>query len=80
MIVGAFAQGSERSEEERKALWEELSDFFCSFDVRDQIIVPGDLNARLGDVATDGISGGRANGLCNVILAFQYIHGWGNER
>lgn len=49
-IISAYAIGSERNEE-RNTFWQEQSEYFGSFDAKDQTLVLGDLNVTLDDGA-----------------------------
>ena len=58
MFVSAYDPGSERSEEEREAFWSELAE--CVEERKRrwcQVIVVGDLNARIGNEEVHGVMG-----------------------
>ena len=58
MFVSAYGPGNERSEEEREAFWSELAG--CVEErkrSRYQLIVPGDLNARVRNEEVIGVMG-----------------------
>ena len=57
VFISAYGPGSERTDEERERFWIELGECIGSFQDRENIVLMGDLNARVGDVAIDGIIG-----------------------
>ena len=56
-FVSAYGPGSEKSEEEREAFWNELADCVDDLSRRNYVIVLGDLNARVADGELEGIVG-----------------------
>ena len=56
-FVSAYGPGSERSEEEREQFWTDLSECIESFGGQYNVVVLGDLNARVGDVVVENVVG-----------------------
>ena len=56
-FISAYGPGSERSEEERAAFWNELEDCVDSLSRRNYVVVLGDLNARVGVGEIEGVLG-----------------------
>lgn len=57
VFVSAYGPGLERGEEEREAFWEELNECIQGFGVNVNVVLLGDLNARVGDVPVEGVVG-----------------------
>ena len=57
VFVSAYGPGSEKSEEVREQFWEEMSVCMRGFNAGENVVVLGDLNARVGDVEIDGVIG-----------------------
>ena len=57
VFVSAYGPGSERSEEEREHFWSSPSEFIESFGEQCNVVVLGDLNARVGDVVVEDVVG-----------------------
>ena len=57
MFIPAYGPGSEKGEEEIEEFWNELSECVGSFGMNESVVVLGDLNARVGNEAIDGIVG-----------------------
>ncbi|XP_071529497.1 craniofacial development protein 2-like [Panulirus ornatus] len=57
VIIGAYAPGHEKKDHERQVFWEQLNECVSGFDARDRVIVMGDLNAKVSNVAVEGIIG-----------------------
>jgi len=57
VCISAYGPGSERDENERNEFWKEMSECIESFGVNVNVIVLGDLNARVGDEVIDGVVG-----------------------
>ncbi|XP_071512709.1 craniofacial development protein 2-like [Panulirus ornatus] len=57
VIIGAYAPGHEKKDHERQVFWEQLNERVSGFDARDRVIVMGDLNAKVSNVAVEGIIG-----------------------
>ena len=57
MFVSAYGPGSEKSEEERERFWEGLNECLSRFRENVNVVVLGDLNARVGDVPVGGVIG-----------------------
>ena len=55
MFISAFGLGTEKSEEETEEFWSELSECVGSFSRNESVVVLGDLNARVGNEAIEGI-------------------------
>ena len=75
VFLSAYGPGSERDEAERENFWNEVDDILQSFGQRVNIVLLGDLNARVGNEVVDGVvgrhgvpgrneSGNRLLGLC----------------
>ena len=56
-FVSAYGPGSERSEEERDAFWNDLASCVEGLSRRNCVMVLGDLNARVGDREVKGVTG-----------------------
>ena len=56
-FVSAYGPGSERSEEEREQFWTDLSECIESFGGHFNVVVLGDLNARVGDEMVENVIG-----------------------
>ena len=56
-FVSAYGPGSERSEEERDAFWNELGNCVDDMSRRNYVVVLRDLNARVGDIKLEGVLG-----------------------
>jgi hypothetical protein len=76
--VSAYGPGCERAEDERERFWQELSECLDGFSANEQVIVMGDLNARVGDREVDGVigkygvSGMNESGECLIELYAQH--------
>ena len=57
VFVSAYGPGSEKTEEERERFWSELSECVASLGRNNNVVVLGDLNARVGDVELEGVVG-----------------------
>ena len=57
VFVSAYGPGSERTEEEAEAFWDELRVCVQGFRGNEKVVVLGDLNARVGSIAIPGIIG-----------------------
>jgi exonuclease III len=57
IFVSAYGPGSERSDQEREEFWKELSECIDGFGINSQVVVLGDLNARVGDEEVEGVVG-----------------------
>ena len=57
MFISAYGPGSEKSEEEIEEFWNELSESVGSFGRNESVVVPRDLNARMGNEVIEGIVG-----------------------
>ena len=75
VFVSAYGPGSERGEAERDNFWNMVDDTLQSFEERVNVVLLGDLNARVGNEVIDGVvgrhgvpgrneSGDRMLGLC----------------
>ena len=58
MLISAYGQGSEKSEEKIEGFWNELNECVGSFGRNESAIVLGDLNAKKGNEVIEGIVGG----------------------
>ena len=54
VFISAYGPGSEKSEEEIKEFWNELSEYVGSFGRNQSVVVLGDLNARVGNEVIEG--------------------------
>ena len=54
VIVSAYGPGTERDDNEREQFWNELRDCVNSFGDNVNVVVLGDLNARVGNTVIDG--------------------------
>ena len=57
VFVSAYGPGSERKGEEVEEFWADLNECVQGFDVNENVVVLGDLNARVGCIAIPGIIG-----------------------
>ena len=57
VFVSAYGPGSERKGEEVEEFWSDLGECVQGFDVNENVVVLGDLNARVGCIAIPGIIG-----------------------
>ena len=57
VFVSAYGPGSERNEEERESFWNSLSECLGQFKTWQNVVIMGDLNARVGDVMVDNVIG-----------------------
>ena len=57
MFVSAYGPGSEKTEEEREGFWSELTECVGSLSKSNNVVVLGDLNARVGDEEIEGVVG-----------------------
>ena len=57
VIVSAYGPGRERDDIEREQFWNELRDCVNSFGDNVNVVVLGDLNARVGNAGVDGVPG-----------------------
>ena len=57
VIVGVYAPGMERSENEREAFWETFNECLSGFGENERVIVLGDMNAKVGDRVREGVLG-----------------------
>ncbi|XP_071512677.1 uncharacterized protein [Panulirus ornatus] len=71
VIIGAYAPGHEKKDQERQVFWEQLNECVSGFDARDRVIVMGDLNAKVSNVAVEGIIG--------IHGVFSVVNGNGEE-
>ena len=55
VIVSAYGPGSEKDDIVRDQFWNELGDCVASFGDNINVVVLGDLNARVGDIVIDGV-------------------------
>ena len=55
VIVSAYGPGRERDDIEREQFWNELRDCVNSFGDNDNVVVLGDLNARVGNTVIPGV-------------------------
>ena len=56
-FVSAYGPGSEKTEEEREGFWNELTECVSSLGRSNNVVVLGDLNARVGDEEIEGVVG-----------------------
>ena len=56
-FVSAYGPGSERTEEEREGFWDDVDECLQSFGTNVRVVLMGDLNARVGNVAVEGVIG-----------------------
>ncbi|XP_071539225.1 craniofacial development protein 2-like [Panulirus ornatus] len=71
VIIGAYAPGHEKKDQERQVFWEQLNECVSGFDARDRVIMMGDLNAKVSNVAVEGIIG--------IHGVFSVVNGNGEE-
>ena len=57
-FVSAYGPGCERSEEEIEEFWSMLTACVDSLNIKNHVVVLGDLNARVGNERIDGVVGG----------------------
>ena len=57
VFVSAYGPGNEKSEREREMFWNKLNECLEGFDVNMNVIVLGDLNARVGNEAIEKVMG-----------------------
>ena len=57
VFISAYGPGSEKCEEDRTRFWNELSDCVRKVRGNANVVVLGDLNARVGDVEIDNVIG-----------------------
>ena len=57
VFISAYGPGSKRSEEEIEEFWSKLNECDGRFGKNESVVVLGDLNARVGNVAIDRIVG-----------------------
>ena len=57
VFVSAYGPGSERSEEEREEFWSDLNEIVESVGRNGNVVLLGDLNARVGGEPVDGVVG-----------------------
>ena len=57
VFISAYGPGSERSEDERTSFWNELNDCVRQVKERENVVVLGDLNARVGDLQIENVVG-----------------------
>ena len=57
VFVSAYGPGSERREEEREHFWRSLSECIEAFGEQCNVVVLGDLDARVGDVVVEDVVG-----------------------
>lgn len=57
VFISAYGPGCERSEEERISFWNELARCVDSLKRRNNVVVLGDLNARVGVMQVEGVLG-----------------------
>ena len=57
VFVCVYGPGMERSENEREAFWECLNECLSGFNENERIVILGDMNAKVGDRAKDGVLG-----------------------
>uniref|UniRef100_A0A8C8DHP6 ribonuclease H n=1 Tax=Oryzias sinensis TaxID=183150 RepID=A0A8C8DHP6_9TELE len=58
VFVSAYGPGSERNEEERVTFWNDLDECLQGFGANVNVVLMGDLNARVGDERIEGVVGG----------------------
>ena len=56
VIVSAYGPGSEKDDNERDQFWNELRDCVNSFGDNVNVVVLGDLNARVGNIVIQGVT------------------------
>ncbi|XP_071547063.1 craniofacial development protein 2-like [Panulirus ornatus] len=71
VIIGAYAPGHEKKDHERQAFWEQLNECVSGFDAQDWVIVMGDFDAKVSNVAVEGIIG--------IHGVFSVVNGNGEE-
>ena len=57
VFVSTYGPGSQRSNEKRESFWEELNTCIRGFEASENVVVLGNLNARVGDRVLDGATG-----------------------
>jgi len=57
VFVSAYGPGSERDEEEREAFWNDVDECLQSFGTNVNVVLLGDLNARVGNALVEGVVG-----------------------
>lgn len=57
VIIITQTPGYEKKDRERQVIQEQLSEYVHNFDVRDWVLVTGDLNVKVSAVAVEGIMG-----------------------
>ena len=57
VIVSVYGPGMERREDEREQFWESLSECLAGFNENEQVLVLGDMNAKVGDDARGDVIG-----------------------
>ena len=55
VFVNAYGHGSEKSEKEREEFWSDLNECVESVGRNVNVVLMGDLNARVGDEQVDGV-------------------------
>ena len=57
VVVGVYAPGMERTEDEREKFWEELNECVSQFGRNENVVIMGDMNAKVGDQEREGVVG-----------------------
>lgn len=57
VFLSVYAPGTERGEDERDVFWEDLNEVLERFDPRVNVVLMGDMNARVGDECVEGVVG-----------------------
>ena len=57
VFVSAYGPGSERDEDERESFWNDVDECLQSFGENVNVVLLGDLNARVGDTVVEGVVG-----------------------
>lgn len=57
MCLSAYGPGIERNAEEKEACWSSLDECLENFGRSANVVVLGDLNARVGDDCVNGVDG-----------------------
>ena len=57
VFVSAYGPGSEREEEERETFWKDVDECLQSFGANVNVVLLGDLNARVGNELVEGVVG-----------------------
>ena len=57
VFISAYGPGSERGEDERELFWQELTECIGNFDRDVNVVLLGDLNAKVGENEIENIIG-----------------------